>query len=133
MPFEDLKEGQTHYYGDGCIPPHKPLTQEKPEQLEERAYQKGRDDANNEWYKKMSELKERAEVMKKEAYDQGSIDRHKQDHETREIIIQEAIEEYKKELIGWAEKIKDDKDISNGYYNAMDDLISKLNQDDKTT
>ncbi len=23
MPFKDSKEGETHYFGDGCIPPHK--------------------------------------------------------------------------------------------------------------
>ena len=23
MPFKDTKEGQTHYFGDGCKPPHR--------------------------------------------------------------------------------------------------------------
>lgn len=37
MSFRDSAEGQTHYFGDDCIPPHEPL----PQKAAEEAIKKG--------------------------------------------------------------------------------------------
>jgi len=34
--FHDSKEGQTHYFGDGCIPAHEPISEKPGETWEER-------------------------------------------------------------------------------------------------
>ena len=39
--FHDSKEGQTHYFGDGCIPTHEPIGEKPGETWEERLYALG--------------------------------------------------------------------------------------------
>lgn len=34
MPFKDTHEGTTHYYGDNCVPPHVPPTDESQKDLD---------------------------------------------------------------------------------------------------